>query len=153
MRPRRICLVVVGSLIVVPLLRTLAQDTPASRSAVRIAYDLRAAMTENIRSTQAEDIEAMMHTIHSKSPLYEPTRRQVSQIFGKLKGLQYELVSLKFLAVDGEYALARIRQRTTMTPLKDFRNNEIDMIMVFKQEEGTWRIWNQASLEIKYLNE
>ncbi|MGC8644082.1 MAG: hypothetical protein ACP5XB_29835 [Isosphaeraceae bacterium] len=153
MRLRRICLVVLGCVIVVPLLRALAQEGPASRTAARIAYDLRATITENIRSTQAEDLEAMMKTIHSKSPLSQPTRQQVSQIFGKVTGLKYELVSLKFLTVDEEYALARIRQRTTKIPIENFRNNEIDMIMAFKREGGAWKIWNQAILEIKYLND
>jgi hypothetical protein len=153
MRLRRNFLVVLGCLIVVPLLGALAQDEPAVGSAARLEYDLRAIMTENIRSTQAEDLESMMKTFHSQSPLYDSTRRQVSQIFGKVKGLKYELVSLRFLAVDGAYALARVRQRTTREPIEDFRNNEIDVIMAFKREGGAWKIWNQATLEIKYFNE
>lgn len=153
MRLRRVHLVVLGCLIAVPLLRALAQDVPQPKTTARTEYDIKSTMTENIRSTQAEDLEAMMKTIHPKSPLYETTRRQVAQVFGKLKGLRYELVSLKFLAVDGAYAVARIRQRTTKVPPENFRNNEIDMIVAFKQDEGTWKIWTQATLEIRFLND
>ena len=93
----------------------------------------------------------MMRTIHSGSPLFQQTRQQVAQIFGKGLGLKYQLVSLKYLATDGDYAFARVRQRTTKTPADSFKNNEIDMILAFRKEDDTWKIWNQAILEIKYL--
>jgi hypothetical protein len=130
----------------------LAQDAPASKNPARVEYDLKSTMTENIRSTQAEDVDAMMKTLHSGSPVYETTRRSVSQIFGKVQGLKYDLLSIKFLAVDGDYAVARVRQRTTKTPPENFRNNDVDMIVAFKQEDGTWKIWNQVILEVKYLS-
>ena len=115
--------------------------------------ELRKTMQENIRSTEAENLDSMMRTIHSGSPLFQQTRQQVSQIFGKGLGLKYQLVSLKYLATDGDYALARVRQRTTKTPADSFKNNEIDMIIAFRKEDDTWKIWNQAILEIKYLNQ
>ena len=135
----------------------LAQERVITKSAgapvsAAIEAELRKTMTANISTTQAEDLDAMMRTIHSGSPLYQQTRQQVSQIFGRGLGLKYELLGVKYLATDGDYAFGRVRQRTTKTPPAGFRNNEIDMIVAFRQEDRTWKIWNQAILEIKYLN-
>ena len=35
----------------------------------------------------------MMKTIHSESPMYETTKKQVSQIFGKGLNLNYDLLN------------------------------------------------------------
>ncbi len=94
----------------------LAQEKTAAEGAKGIEAQLKDAMMENIKSTEAEDVDGTMKTIHSKSPLYQATRKQVSQIFGKHLGLKYELISLKYLTTDGDYAIARVLQRTTQTP-------------------------------------
>jgi hypothetical protein len=150
----RLCFYVVAlaCLAVLPRATGLAQETAKSKSGGGIEGELRKLMTENIRSTQTEDLEAMMKTIHSNSPVYESTRQSVSQVFGKGWKLKYELLSLKYLMTDGDYAIGRVRQRTTKTPPEDFRNNEIDMIVVFKQEDRTWKFWNQAILEVKFIS-
>jgi hypothetical protein len=130
-----------------------AQQKPATKASASTETDLRKTMLENTRSTEAEDLDSMMKTIHSGSPLFQQARQQVSQIFGKGLGLRYQLVSFKYLSTDGDYAFARVRQRTTKTPADTFRNNEIDMIVAFRKEDDTWKFWNQAILEIKYLNQ
>ena len=71
----------------------LAQEKTAAEGAKGIEAQLKDAMMENIKSTEAEDVDGTMKTIHSKSPLYQATRKQVSQIFGKHLGLKYELIS------------------------------------------------------------
>jgi hypothetical protein len=103
------------------------------------------AMMENIKSTEAEDVDGTMKTIHSKLPLYQAARKQVSQIIGKHLGLKYELISLKYLATDGDYAIARVLQRTTQTLPVNIKNNESDMMVAFRNQGGTWKFWNQAS--------
>ena len=129
----------------------LAQEKTAAESAKGIEAQLKDAMMENIKSTEAEDVDGTMKTIHSKSPLYQATRKQVSQIFGKHLGLKYELISLKYLATDGDYAIARVLQRTSQPPPVNIKNNESDMMVAFRKESGTWKFWNQALLEFKYL--
>jgi hypothetical protein len=128
-----------------------AQEKKAVESARDIEAELKDAMTENIKSTEAEDINATMKTIHSKSPLYQASRKQVSQMFGKHLGIKYELISFKYLATDGDYAIARVLQRTTQSPPVNIKNNESDMIIAFRKEGGAWKFWNQTLLEFKYL--
>jgi len=132
---------------------SLAQEAPATKGRSDIEAQIKSTVVENIRSTQAEDVDAMMKTIHSESPLYESTKKQVAQIFGKGLNLKYELLKLRYIATDGDYAFGRVRQRTTVVGGPKFRNNEIDMIVAFRKEGDTWKFWNQAILEIKLLNE
>jgi hypothetical protein len=129
-----------------------AQTAPAAKAASGIEVEIKNTVLENIRSTQAEDVDAMMKTIHSRSPMYDTTKKQVAQIFGKGFNLNYELLSFKYIATDGDYALGRIRQRTTVAGGSNFRNNEIDMIAAFRKEGDTWKFWSQAILEIKFLS-
>jgi hypothetical protein len=138
-------------LLIVTPVSAPAQQVPARKAAPTVDAELRRTLEQNMRSAEAEDVDAMMKTIHSGSPLYQTTRQQVSQIFGRGYNLKYQLVSLRYLATDGEFAFARVRQRTTKTPADSFRNNEMDMIVAFRKEDDTWKFWNQAILEIKYL--
>ena len=132
---------------------SLAQEAPATKGRSEIEAQIKSTVLENIRSTQAEDVDAMMKTIHSESPMYESTKKQVTQIFGKGLNLKYELLKFKYIATDGDYALGRVRQRTTVVGGPKFRNNEIDMIVAFRKEGDTWKFWSQAILEIKLLSE
>ena len=36
-------------------------------------------------------------------------------------------------------------------PPINIKNNESDMMVAFRKEGGTWKFWNQALLEFKYL--
>jgi len=92
----------------------------------------------------------MMKTIHTQSPVYLATKQQTASVFANYD-LRYELLSFKFIGIDGRYAVARIKQRTTKEAGPAFRDNEIDMIPVFRKENGQWKYWNQVILEINYL--
>jgi hypothetical protein len=151
MKRRCLHLFALACLVQVQPLRLLAQEDKPAESAKDIEAQLKKAVLENIKSTEAEDVEATMKTIHSRSPLYQASRKQLSQIFGKHLGIKYELVSLKYLARDGEYVIARVLQRTTQSPPVNIKNNESDMIVAFRKEGQTWKFWNQAPLEYRYL--
>ena len=131
--------------------QALAQEKKSPKASKAIEAQLKDAMMENIKSTEAEDIDATMKTIHPKSPLYQATKKQLSLIFGKHLGLKYELISLKYLATDGEYAIARVLQRTTQSPPVNVKNNESDIMVAFRKEGSNWKFWNQALLEFKLL--
>jgi len=128
-----------------------AQEKTAAESDKGIEVELKDVMLENIQRTQAEDLDGTMKTIHSQSPFYQPSRKQLSQTFAKHRGVKYELISLKYLLTDGDYAIARVLQRTTQTPPVTIKNNESDMIIAFRKESGTWKFWTQAPLDFKYL--
>src|SRR5208283_4048790 len=124
-----LCLAALTCLMLGSRSAVLAQQPPAPKNTTAATEAaLRKTVAENIRSTQAEDVEAMINTVHSQSPVFATTRQQASQVFGKGLNLKYEILSLKYLTTDGDYAFARLRQQTTKTPPDNFRNNEVDMV-------------------------
>ncbi len=128
-----------------------AQEKATAETSKDIETQLKETMLDNIKSTEAEDMHGTMATIHTKSPFYQATRKQLSQLFGKQRGLKYELVSLKYLATDGDFAVARVVQRTTQKPPATIKDNESDMLVAFRKEGKSWKFWNQALLEVKFL--
>lgn len=104
---------------------------------------------ENLRATQQEDVDAIMSTMHSMSPNRAATKAQFPALF-KRYDLKYELVDYSFVSLSGNYAIARVKQRTSKVKGPAFRNNIIDMLIVLKQDNGKWKLWSQAILEIKF---
>ena len=105
---------------------------------------------KNLKAGQARDLPAMMKTIHSQSPVYQSTQERTPAIF-KAYRLDYQLLSYKYIGLDGEYAFARTRHRTRRLSGPALRDNEMDSIQIFRKEKGEWKLWNQAILEIQYL--
>jgi hypothetical protein len=66
--------------------------------------------------------------------------------------LSYKLMSFDFIGLSGVYAICRTKQRTLKISGPAFRNNDIDMIQIFKKENDTWKFWSQAILYIRYLD-
>jgi ketosteroid isomerase-like protein len=105
---------------------------------------------KNLKAGQAEDLPAMMKTIHSQSPVYQSTKERTPAIF-KAYNLDYRLLSYKYIGRDGDYAFARTRLRTRKISGPALRDNVVDTIQIFRKEKGEWKLWNQAILEIHYL--
>jgi len=116
------------------------------------ATELRDLTIQNMKACQDEDLDAAMSTLHSQSPAYLPTKQQTSILFENFD-LKYELAAFKYIGQDGEYAVARIKQKTTKVAGPAFQNNVTDLIAVFRKENGHWKFWNQIILGTKYLNE
>ena len=117
-----------------------------------IAGQLNALVTENMVTTQAENMQGMMATIHSQSPAYQVTMQQMQPIFQQYN-LAYETLGFEYIGRDQEYAVARIRQRTHKISGPDFKDNEIDMMQIYRQENGKWKIWSQAILNVTFLGD
>lgn len=114
-----------------------------------IKEGVRAAFDANLKATREEDLDATMATIHSESMIYEPTKTQSETIF-RLYDLEYEIKSYKFVAFDGEYAYARVRQKSSKVSGFLLRDSEVEYLQVYKKEGDAWKIWSQVNLEIKY---
>ena len=124
------------------LLSTNALADPAS--------EIKQAIENNLKHTQQEDIEKVIDSMHSKSPGYLATHRAIQQLFPTYD-FKYQLLEYHFIALDGEYAYARVRQRTEKVYGPEFKNNDIEALQVFKKENGRWKIWTQSNLNIIYL--
>ena len=115
-----------------------------------IAVTIETLVKENLKATREENIDGIMSTIHPDSPAYNPTKDQTAPLFESYD-LNYEIVSFTYIGEEGTYAVSRTKQKTTKISGPDFRDNVIDMIQVFRKDEGVWKFWNQVILDIEYL--
>ncbi|MCG6980304.1 MAG: hypothetical protein LJE88_02745 [Deltaproteobacteria bacterium] len=106
----------------------------------------------NVQAVQAENLDAVMKTIHTQSPGYLTTKQQLQPLFDN-HDLKYQILSFTYIGRDNQYAVARVKQSTQKLSGPTFHNNVLDMIQVFRQEKGQWKFWNQAILEVTYVNQ
>jgi hypothetical protein len=116
-----------------------------------IAAQIKETVEKNMQTTQAEDTTGMMETIHTQSPFYLMTKQQMQPLFDNYD-LNYELLSYEYIGRSGDYAIARVNFQTTKVSGPAFKDNELDVIQIYKQENGTWKLWSQSNLDIKFLN-
>jgi hypothetical protein len=112
--------------------------------------EIRALVAENLRATQANDLDAILLTIHPDSPAQLVMGRSIDAL--KAYKLNYEAVSVGFVCMSGEYALVRIVQRTTRVAGPDFLDNEVDGIWALRQDGTRWKYWTQLVLKVSPLS-
>ena len=108
-------------------------------------------MIDNLRANESEDLDAALATIHTQAPTYTSTKQSSMSLF-ETYDLKYDLLSFSFIGQDGKYAIARIKQSTTKVSGPAFRNNDLDAIHAFRKENGKWKFWTIAILEVKYTS-
>ena len=108
--------------------------------------ELKSVLERNIKAANEEDIVGYLLTVHLESPVYGVTQDVLEPQFATYD-LAFELLELRLLTVDGEYAFARGRQRTTKLAGPDFTDGVTDSVYVFRREGGAWKLWQQSPLE------
>ena len=116
-----------------------------------IAKQIKQTVMDNLNALQNEDQTLMMGTIHTQSLSYLTTKEQIVPLMENYE-LSYELLSFDFIGLSGDYAIGRTKQRTVKKSGPNFRNNDIDMIQIFKKERDRWKFWSQAILYIRYID-
>ena len=114
---------------------------------------LEAVITAKIVATakESESIEDMMKTIHSSSPISLETRTQMEQIFPVMDA-NTSLTEFIFIGKSGDYAIAKIKEKIEkVSGPPQFKSQESEQLIVFKQEAGQWKIWQATMLDVKYL--
>ncbi|WP_068544335.1 hypothetical protein [Thalassotalea crassostreae] len=111
--------------------------------------EIKSVVEENFRATQAEDLNATLKTIHSQSASFAPSQNALNQIFSTYD-LKYSLLEFKFIAEEGGYAYARVKQLTEKITGPAFSNNELESLQIFKKENGSWKLWTQANLAVNF---
>ncbi|GLT14453.1 hypothetical protein [Vibrio algivorus] len=107
-------------------------------------------LQDNIIAAKNEKITDYMNTVHSQSLLYLQTQQAMSPIFDNYE-LDYQLQDVQFVGEDNEYAYAKAWLETTKISGAVFANNRMQILVVFKKENGQWKIWSQANMVIQYL--
>ncbi len=115
-----------------------------------VAEDIKEVVFENLRATQVEDMDAMLATVHSESPNYAQTEKLAAMLFENYD-LSYEVLLFRYIEQDGEYAIVRLKYSAQKLAGAEFNDNNIDTVHVFREENGEWKIWGMAILEIEYI--
>ncbi len=122
----------------------------AKKPTEELSAALKKVTQQNLDAMGKEDLDRYMSTVHAKSPVYGQTRRTIRQMFVAYD-LQYKLLSLRYIGMDEEYAVVRVKQKTTKIRGPAFRDNIIDVMQIFRKEGKRWKIWQSAVLEVRYL--
>ncbi|MBI1323149.1 hypothetical protein GC170_08170 [bacterium] len=127
----------------------LSQDKPAETAEPEIVSNLRKVMESNCKANEAEKIEEALATIHPDSPNFAATRQLTEKLFEALD-LKYELKSFGYIGSDETYAVGRAKVRASSADPLKFKNNESDLMIVFRKDKEDWKIWSQSILNIKF---
>jgi hypothetical protein len=121
----------------------------ASAADADLTKELRAVFQANLDATQKKELHGVLATVHSKSPTFAATVQVMQKFFEKFD-VKTDLLSFKYIATDGEYAIARTKFKTVRVAGPPFRDNLIDAFCIFKKDGNDWKIWQQSNLEIIY---
>ena len=113
-----------------------------------LIQSLRQVMAGDFEAYNKKDINALMAGIDSRSPDYESTKKAAEEQFKTLDGVKTELVDFVPMGHDDEFAVARIKAKTTGKPGSGFTDNTVDAIVLFHQENGEWKLWSEDVLGI-----
>ncbi len=127
----------------VALLCCAAPSAPA-----QLAPALQYVMENNLASFNRKDLGGTMSTIHTKSPDYESTKAALETQFQDLD-VSAQLVDFDYIGHDDEFAVARAKVKTTGKPGTGFTDNTVDAMVLFHQENGAWKLWDEDVLGIQ----
>lgn len=116
----------------------------------QLAPALEYAWSLNLDAFNKENVDGAMATVDSRSPAWKSTKLELEQLF-KGYDLKAELVKFVLMGHDDEFAIARVKTKTTGQPDSGFTNNITDAIVMFHQEGGTWKIWSEEILAVEIL--
>ncbi len=102
-------------------------------------------------SKDSESIEDVMKTMHSESPASMHIKVGLEQMF-PVFDLDMSLTEFGFVGVSGDYAMARVKQKMEkVSGPATFKNQVIEQVFVFKQEQNQWKIWQAMTLDVDYF--
>ena len=135
-----LCLVVLS-----PKSENVAADTEED-----VATVIKALAIENLRATEAEDIDAVLDTMHTQSPVYSNTEKLLISL-SETYDLKYQMRLFRYIGQDGPYAIARLKFSTEKVAGPEFNNNILDTFHIFRKEDGKWKMWSMAILETNFV--
>ena len=111
---------------------------------------LRKVVQDNVAAYNARDVEGVMRGVHTRSPEYDPTRAAIAAQFTDLP-VTAELVDFRYMGHDDEFAVARMKLKVGGPPTSQFQDDVVDSILLFHQENGTWKLWADEVLGVEFV--
>ena len=115
-----------------------------------VAAEIKALVIENLRATEAEDVEAVLDTMHTQSPAYSNTKKLLISI-SETYDLKYQMQLFRYVGQDDPYAIARFKFSAQKVAGPEFNDNILDTFHIFRKEDSKWKIWSMAILETDFI--
>ena len=116
----------------------------------RLEQEVKGVILRNFAATEAGSVEGIAETLHTKSPAREASIQVMTELARRYK-LRAELLEFRLVGVDGDYAIARGKQKICKVEGPEFRDSVVDSLYVFRKESGEWKLWQQCALETELL--
>jgi hypothetical protein len=115
--------------------------------------EITAVIFENIRASNAKDINGYMATIHSDSPGYNLTKSTIETAFSDQFTLFYKISDVYVIEQSANEAVVHFVLTTRLrSGSVNFRDNRVTGEMTLRKEDGAWRIYNQDVTNLEYLD-
>ncbi len=99
---------------------------------------------------ESESLDDLMKTMHPESPAYMQIKMQMEQILPAFD-MNVSIAGFKFVGIDDDYAIARVKMKMEKVSGPMFQDHISDQLFVFKQEQGQWKLWQAAILNMEAL--
>ena len=134
------------SWMILPLALLVSLASPAGAADDdQLSADLRAVVEEQVRAYDAEDLNGVLGTIHSRSPNYKSMRSALGKQFEE-QDLTVTLVDFRYMGHDDEFAVARVKTRVAGPAESGFQDNVVDEVLLFHREGALWKLWSDEML-------
>lgn len=132
------------------LISMLAGTHGASAAEDNLAATLRDVMEKQTAAYGREDQNDTMNYVHTKSPKYNSMKQALPGLFETLD-VRTQVVDFRYLGHDDEFAVARVKLKTTGGADTKFTANILDTIVVFHQQNGAWKFWSDEILGVELV--
>lgn len=139
---RRCILSLLAFLVLAPA-ATAQEATEAELLALQEAY---------AEAFAAEDVDALLETLHREGPSYRLVGRLIGMLWSSVQ-THIDVISLRIIGTDGDYAFTRERRRLTSwadapeeTDDRDPAVSFTDLVVAYRRTPSGWRIWNGMEL-------
>lgn len=149
-----IWLVGIGLLVVFLYLTTIikADSTTTSQAdSSRLEAQIQSIYNYNLKGVNEEDVEVYLSTITSKER--EETGEVMTQFFEDFD-VKQELLEFEITQIDPDAIVAKARQKAVGESIleeENYRNHIATVLVVFKEEEGEWRINESSITDIEFI--
>lgn len=123
----------------------------AEKRESQLEQKLKTVLLNNFTATEKGSVDGVAETLHTRSPARDASLDVLRQFLETYK-LRAELLEFRFVGIDGDYAIARGKQRITKIEGPAFSDSVTDSLYVFRAEAGVWKLWQQCALETQLLN-
>jgi hypothetical protein len=108
---------------------------------------LRAAVAGQVAAYGKKDATAAMSFVDTASPDYDSTKDAITAQFEGPE-VSVQVADCKYIGHDDEFAVARVKLKSTGKPDSGFVDNTVDSIMIFHFQNGAWKIWTEKVLGV-----